>query len=112
MEKIAWESRKNGYFHKHAEEVKNITESGVTSIENERVFCDTLGQEKQIVICGAGHVSIPVIKIAVMMDCEVIVLEDRPMYADHARQAGASQVICAPLKRRWTKYREVQIHIL
>ena len=96
--KIAWESRKNGYFHKHAEEVKNITESGVTSIENERVFCDTLGQEKQIVICGAGHVSIPVIKIAVMMDCEVIVLEDRPMYADHARQAGASQVICAPFE--------------
>ena len=34
--KIAWESRKNGYFHKHAEEVKNITESGVTSIENEK----------------------------------------------------------------------------
>lgn len=101
--KIAWESRKNGYFHKHAEEVKNITESGVTSIENERVFCDTLGQEKQIVICGAGHVSIPVIKIAVMMDCEVIVLEDRPMYADHARQAGASQVICAPFEEALDK---------
>lgn len=101
--KIAWESRKNGYFHKHAEEVKNITESGVTSIENERVFCDTLGQEKQIVICGAGHVSIPVIKIAVMMDCEVIVLEDRPLYADHARQAGASQVICAPFEEALDK---------
>lgn len=63
-------------------------------------------------ICGAGHVSIPVIKMAVMMDCEVIVLEDRPMYADHARMAGASQVICEPQKKHWTRYREVRIRIL
>lgn len=92
--KIMWESRENGYFHSHIEEIRQITESGVVEVQGTRIFCDTLGQEKQIVICGAGHVSIPVIKIAVMMDCEVIVLEDRPLYADHARMAGASQVIC------------------
>ena len=59
--KIVWESRKNGYFHGYTDEIKNITESGITYIGNEKVFCDTLGQETQIVICGAGHVSIPVI---------------------------------------------------
>ena len=101
--KIVWESRKNGYFHGYTDEIKNITESGITYIGNEKVFCDTLGQEKQIVICGAGHVSIPVIKMAVMMDCEVIVLEDRPMYADHARLAGASQVICEPFEEALDK---------
>lgn len=93
---IVWESRKDGYFRRHEVDVKNVTESGIVTFDSVRIFCDTLGQEKRIVICGAGHVSIPVIKIAVMMDCEVIVLEDRPMYADHARQAGASQVICEP----------------
>ena len=93
---IVWESRKDGYFRRHEADVKNVTESGIVTFDGVRIFCDTLGQEKRIVICGAGHVSIPVIKIAVMMDCEVIVLEDRPMYADHARQAGASQVICEP----------------
>ncbi|WP_448864473.1 XdhC family protein [Dorea sp.] len=93
---IVWESRKDGYFRRHEADVKNVTESGIVTFDSVRIFCDTLGQEKRIVICGAGHVSIPVIKIAVMMDCEVIVLEDRPMYADHARQAGASQVICEP----------------
>ena len=93
---IIWESKENGYFHRHEEDVKHVTESGIVTFDDTRIFCDTLGQEKRIVICGAGHVSIPVIKIAVMMDCEVIVLEDRPMYADHARQAGASQVICEP----------------
>lgn len=95
---IVWESKENGYFHSHMNEVKGVTESGIVTFDGERIFCDTLGQEKQIVICGAGHVSIPVIKMAVMMDCEVIVLEDRPMYADHARLAGASQVICEPFE--------------
>lgn len=101
--KIMWESRENGYFHSHIEEIRRIAESGVVEVQDTRIFCDTLGQEKQIVICGAGHVSIPVIKIAVMMDCEVIVLEDRPLYADHARQAGASQVICEPFEEALDK---------
>lgn len=95
---IIWESKENGYFHRHQDDVKGVTESGIVMFDGVRIFCDTLGQEKQIVICGAGHVSIPVIKMAVMMDCEVIVLEDRPMYADHARLAGASQVICEPFE--------------
>lgn len=100
---IVWENRRDGYFRRHEEDVKNVMESGIVTFDNVRIFCDTLGQEKRIVICGAGHVSIPVIKIAVMMDCEVIVLEDRPMYADHARQAGASQVICEPFDKALDK---------
>ena len=95
---IVWESKKKGYFERHLEKIKDVTESGMLTVDGVKIFCDTLGQEKQIVICGAGHVSIPVIKMAVMMDCEVIVLEDRPMYADHARMAGASQVICEPFE--------------
>ena len=55
MENCLGESRKNGYFHGYTDEIKNITESGITYIGNEKVFCDTLGQEKQIVICGASQ---------------------------------------------------------
>ena len=95
---IVWESKEDGYFHRHLEKIKGVTESGLVTIDGVRIFCDTLGQEKRIIICGAGHVSIPVIKMAVMLECEVIVLEDRPMYADHARLAGASQVICEPFE--------------
>ncbi len=43
-------------------------------------------------ICGAVCVD-SVIKMAVMMDCEVIVLEDRPMYGIMQEWRG-SQVIC------------------
>ena len=101
--KLIWKSNEEGFFSKYEEAVCQMQDSSVVTIGDSRVFCDTLGQEKQIVICGAGHVSIPVIKMAVMMDCEVIVLEDRPMYADHARLAGpisCTQIaFCKPLAR-------------
>ena len=59
-----------------------------------RLFCDCLGGEKRLVICGGGHVSMPVIQLGAMMEFTVTVLEDRPLYANNARRAGAHQVIC------------------
>ena len=64
--------------------------------EDVRVFCDVLASEKKIVLCGGGHVSIPIIRISRMMGCPVWVLEDRPLFADNARRAGANQVFCEP----------------
>lgn len=92
--KLVWESKEQGFFFAHREAVAAITESGLTEIAGARVFCDTLGKEKQIVICGGGHVAIPVVRIGIMLGCEVTVLEDRPTFADHARRAGATRVIC------------------
>ncbi len=53
-----------------------------------------MGREKQLVICGGGHVSIPLIEIGLKLGFLVTVLEDRPSFADNARRAGATQVIC------------------
>lgn len=36
----------------------------------------------------------PVIQLGAMMEFTVTVLEDRPLYANNARRAGAHQVIC------------------
>ncbi|MDO4312281.1 MAG: XdhC family protein [Eubacteriales bacterium] len=96
---LVWESKENGFFFNHRKEAAAFCESGIAEIDGCRVFCDTLGREKQIVVCGGGHVSIPVIQIGVMMGCEVTVLEDRPKFADHARRAGASHVICEPFEQ-------------
>lgn len=43
-------------------------------------------------------VSMPVIKIGIMLGWKVTVLEDRPQFADHARNAGATEVICQPFE--------------
>ena len=97
--RLVWESNAQGFFSENRTAAASITESGVTEIAGNRVFCDTLGREKQIVICGGGHVAIPVIQIGRMIGCEVTVLEDRPMFADHARSAGATRVICESFEK-------------
>ena len=62
------------------------------------VFRERIGRLPKLFVCGAGHVSIPVIKIAKMLGFTVTVLEDRPKFADNARTAGADRVICEPFE--------------
>lgn len=91
---MVWKSCEDGFFAKHEEVACQFKESGIEMIDNCRVFYDIIGNEKQLVVCGAGHVSLPVIQLGVMMGWEVTVLEDRPSFADKARAAGATHVIC------------------
>lgn len=91
---LVWKNKEQGFFAANRDAAASVTASGIAEIAGTRVFCDTLGQEKQIVVCGGGHVAIPVVQIGVMIGCEVTVLEDRPTFADHARRAGATRVIC------------------
>lgn len=91
---LVWESVPEGFYTKHREELRGTDGTGLKRINGQRVFCELLGNEKRLVICGGGHVSIPIIKIGLMMDCKVVVLEDRPKFADDSRRAGATEVIC------------------
>lgn len=70
------------------------TKSGVCS--RERVFRERIGRAPKLIICGAGHVSIPMILMGRMLGFTVTVIEDRPKFADNARAAGADRVICEP----------------
>ena len=67
---------------------------GIFMLAGEPVYGERLGHEKKLILCGAGHVSIAIIKIAKLLGLHVICIEDRPLFADHARAAGADQVIC------------------
>ena len=103
--KLVWESESEGCFSKGQETflcaLRQAKKEGNTMVEwnGTHVFCDTLGQESTLVICGGGHVSIPVIQIGKMMGCHVIVLEDRPKFANDARRAGADEVFCEPFEQ-------------
>lgn len=98
--KLVWESEKGGFFTENQKELletvtkEQSSHKGLVELKGIRVFCDWLGQEMHLVICGGGHVSMPVVKIGLMMGCKVTVLEDRPQFADNARRAGATEVIC------------------
>ncbi len=63
------------------------------------VFCERISRPAKLVICGGGHVSMPIIRIGKMLGFEVTVLEDRPKFADNARAAGADQVICETFEK-------------
>lgn len=97
---LVWESEEGGFFTANKKELLESLGRGqegcknLVKLQGSSVFFDWLGQEMELVICGGGHVSMPVIKIGLMLGCHVTVLEDRPMFADNARRAGAAQVLC------------------
>lgn len=76
-----------------------IQNTGICFVGETRMFCEILGRPKRIVICGGGHVSLPIIKIGRMTGFQIHVLEDRPKFADWARGAGAQEVTCEPFER-------------
>ena len=93
---LIWESHRNGFFSVHREQAGFVETCGLMKMDRDLVFCDRIGGETKVVICGGGHVSIPVIMTGKMLGWNVTVLEDRPLFADRARRAGADQVICQP----------------
>ena len=46
--KMVWKNCENGFFAGHEEAVCQMQDSGVVTVGDSRVFCDTLGQEKQL----------------------------------------------------------------
>ena len=70
-----------------------------------RIYRERIGRTPKMIICGAGHVSMPVIRMGKMLGFMVTVIEDRPKFADHARAAGADQVLCEPFADGLSKIR-------
>lgn len=74
-------------------------QTGVCKMGESMVFAEEMQRSPVCVICGAGHVGIPMIRIASFAGFEVIVVEDRPSFADQARKAGADRVICGSFEK-------------
>lgn len=59
-----------------------------------RVLCEMLCQQKMLLVCGGGHVSMPVVKLGKMLGYRVLVADDRPEFAEPSRFPEADEVIC------------------
>lgn len=70
-----------------------------------RIYRERIGRIPKMIICGAGHVSMPIIRMGKMLGFTVTVIEDRPKFADHARASGADQVLCEPFSDGLSKIR-------
>ena len=89
-----YDSDPDGFLARHAERIQTAERSGVIALDGRRIYTEILGNTKKIVICGAGHVSLPIIRLCKMIGCHVTVIEDREQYAALAGSAGADQVVC------------------
>ena len=77
--------------------VKMPRQAGVTNNqEGQQVFLERVNRTPRLVVCGGGHVSVPIIQMGKMLGFYVTALEDRPKFADCERRAGADEVICLP----------------
>ena len=90
-----WMSDEKGFFSMRASGAVEAGNGGLTEIGGCRVFAELLGNEKKLVICGAGHVSMPVIKIAKMMGFYVTAIDDRQQFVDNALGSGADEGGCS-----------------
>lgn len=92
---LLWE-RADGFFSAHRTAVPPPDTAGLCEMAGQRVFCEGLGREKRLVICGGGHVGIALVRLCRILGLPVTLLEDRAEFARNARSAGADRVICAP----------------
>ena len=93
--KPAWMSDNDGFFSAHASEAMAAEDGKLTKIAGERVFAELIGNEKKIVLCGAGHVSMPVIEIAKITGFHVTAIDDREEFIKNALEHGSDEGICS-----------------
>ena len=81
-----------------AEEIRGLPpeRSGILEWPGTRVFLEQISGGRKLVICGAGHVALSLIRLCLTLGFETTVIEDREEYAAKAREAGAHRVICRP----------------
>ncbi|MCR4908895.1 MAG: XdhC family protein [Lachnospiraceae bacterium] len=87
-------SGEESFFSSFRGEALGSTENGIIIMGGKRVFAERLGGEPKVVICGAGHVSIPIIRLSKMLGLKVTCIDDREEFAYNARETEADTVIC------------------
>lgn len=68
-----------------------------------RIYWDRLVSKHKAVIFGGGHISQPLAQILGLLQFQVTVVDDRPEFANKARFAAASQVICASFTQAFSQ---------
>jgi xanthine dehydrogenase accessory factor len=62
------------------------------------VFVEVLRRPPTLLIVGAGHVALPLAHLGKMIDFEVVVLDDRPRFANAQRFPMADRVLAQPFR--------------
>lgn len=77
--------------------------SQTITVDGEKVYTEFLRQSYNVVVCGAGHVSIAIIKMCNLLDLPVTVIDDRMEFTNNAKAAGADKVMYEPFENALDK---------
>ncbi len=92
-------SQPDGFLKKHEAELSSLSESGIFTIDGQDIYTEFTGRRKQMVVCGCGHVSIPIIKLAKTLGFYVVAVDDRSEFVQNAVAAGADRGIPEPFDK-------------
>lgn len=57
------------------------------------VFFEAMPSPPKLIVVGAGHIAVPLVKMAKLMDYYVVVIDDRILFANHERFPDADEVV-------------------
>ncbi|RBP61362.1 xanthine dehydrogenase accessory factor [Alkalibaculum bacchi] len=78
------------------DQITQNSKSQIITVGDEKAYMEFLTQKYNVVICGAGHISMPIISMCKLLDLPVTVIDDRISFANNARNTEADLVICEP----------------
>lgn len=76
--------------------IASQTLPSIVELEGFRVLLECLTSRQKLVICGGGHIALPLANLGVMLDFDVTVLDDREEFANEKRFPMAKQIFCGP----------------
>jgi len=77
--------------HLRAEKSK-LTALAVPGVKLE-VFFEVMPAPPQLIVVGAGHIAVPLVRMAKVLDFHVVVIDDRLLYANRERFPDADEVL-------------------
>jgi xanthine dehydrogenase accessory factor len=74
-------------------ELHNVSHTAVLPVGKTRVVVDRMRRLKTLYCFGAGHVAVPTAHLAVLVGFRVVVIDDRPEYANKERFPEADKIL-------------------
>jgi len=60
----------------------------------EKIFIEPFARQKHLLLCGAGHIALPLSVLAKILNFSVTVIDDRPDFANKIRFPHVDQIFC------------------
>lgn len=86
--------KEDSFLYERSKLLLPVLTSKLVEMDGNKIYCEKIGSQPHLVICGGGHVSNAILKIGRMVGFTITVIEDRLSFANEAMNNGADEVIC------------------